>query len=420
MSLFLIALLILLLLVLKGFFSGSEIALVNCDKVKLNARANQGHKGSREVLRLFKTPEVMLGTTLVGTNIATVALTTLVTLLFIEWFGDGGEFWAFLVFTPLLLILGEIVPKSIYQQKSDQIAPVAIYPLRVFSILFYPVVFLFSRIARLFARMFGGGKVEQNVFMTREQIRSVVEMTEMTSEVDAFDRSRIKRVIRFGETTVGEAMIPISEVTAIEKNRKILRAMASVRRYGFNRLPVFDGNISNIIGIVTLTTWDLMDRELPQKNLTDLIQPAYYVLPFQTIDQLLPELRKRSDHMAVVVDEFGSAIGIITMEDIVEEVVGDIDVGYDFEEYLPRRRHVFEKLDDGVYLLDSRVSVSDVNDILDINLNTKNSHTIGGLVMSQLGHIPVEGEEIIEQGYRFIIDVTTDRAVQQLRVEPVA
>lgn len=420
MTVILVLLLIVLLLLLKGFFSGSEIALVNCDKVKLNARANQGDKGARKVLHLYKTPEIMLGTTLVGTNIATVALTTLATILFINLFGDTGEFWAFAVFTPLLLILGEIVPKSVYQQKSDRIAPIAIYPLRLFSILFYPLIFLFSRIARLFARVFGGGKVEQNVFMTREQIRSVVEMTELTSELDAFDRSRIKRVIRFGETTVGEAMIPISEVTAIERNRNILRAVASVRRYGFNRLPVFDGNISNIIGIVTLTTWDLMDKSLPRKQLAELIQPAHYVLPFQTIDQLLPVLRKRTDHMAVVVDEFGSAIGIITMEDIVEEVVGDIDVGYDFEEYMPRRRHIFEKLDDGVYLLDSRMSVSDVNDILEINLNTKSSHTIGGLVMAHLGRIPEQGEDIVEQGYRFVVEATTDRAVQKLRVEPVA
>ncbi len=420
MIMFLLILLVVFLLLLKGFFSGSEIALVNCDKVKLSARANQGNKGARKVLQLFKSPENMLGTTLVGTNIATVALTTLVTVLFIDLFGEGGELWALVIFTPLLLILGEIVPKSIYQQKSDLIAPVAIYPLRVFSILFYPVIFVFSRIARLLARMFGGGKVEQNVFMTREQIRSVVEMTEMTSELDAFDRSRIKRVIRFGETTVGEAMIPISEVTAIEKNRNILRAVASVRRYGFNRLPVYDVNISNIIGIVTLTTWDLMDKSLLGKQLSALIQPAYYVLPFQTIDQLLPVLRKRNDHMAVVVDEFGSAIGIITMEDIVEEVVGDIDVGYDFEEYMPRRRHVFEKLGDGAYLLDSRMSVSDVNDILEVSLNTKTSHTIGGLVMAQLGRIPVQGEQIVEQGYRFVVETTTDRAVQKLRVEPAA
>ena len=409
---------VLLLLLLKGFFSGSEIALVNSDKVKLTARANQGDKGAKEVLDAYKTPDVLLGTTLVGTNIATVALTTLGTLAFIKLFGDNGDLYAFLVFTPVLLILGEIVPKSIYQQKSDQIAPIAIYPLKIFSIVFYPIIFIFSRVARLAARLVGGGKVDQNVFMTREQIRAVVDMTERTSSVDAFDRGRIRRVIRFAETTVGEAMIPIAEVAAISHNRRILHAVATVRRKGYNRLPVYKGSTSNVIGIVTLSTWDLMDSSLLEKELKDLTQPAYYVLQFQTIDQLLPVLRQREDRMAVVVDEFGSAIGIITMEDIVEEVVGDIDVGYDFEEYLPRRKRIFEALGDDSYLMDSRMSVSEVNDILNINLNTKVSHTIGGLVMSQLGHIPETGEKIVEQGYSFCVDETTERAVVRLKVEP--
>ena len=388
-----IILLLVVLLLLKGFFSGSEIALVNSDKVKLTAKANQGNRGAREVLELYKTPDVMLGTTLVGTNVATVAMTTIGTVIFVNLFGENGDWYAFLVFTPILLVLGEIVPKSIFQQKSDQIAPLAIYPLKLFSVLFYPLIFVFSRIARYLAKMLGGGKVEQNLFMTREQIRSIVDMTERTSSVDAFDRGRIRRVIRFGDTTVGEAMIPIAEVTAIAYNRGILRAVATVRRKGYNRLPVYKGNTSNIIGIVTLTTWDMMDKSIAGKTLTELVKPAQYVLQFQTIDELLPILRQREDHMAVVVDEFGSAVGIITMEDIVEEVVGDIDVGYDFEEYLPRRKRTFQTIDEDNYRLDSRISVSEVNDLLEINLNTKNRPApLGGLIMEQLGHIPEQGE----------------------------
>jgi putative hemolysin len=410
---------IVFLLLIKGFFSGSEIALVNSDKVKLAARANQGHRGAREVLKLFKTPDLMLGTTLVGTNIATVALTTLVTILFVDLFGVRGDLYAFLIFTPILLILGEIVPKSIFQQKSDVVAPVAIFPLKVFSIVFFPIIIVFSRIARVFARLLGGGKVEQNLFMTREQIRSVVEMSERTSSIDAFDRGRIRRVIRFSDTTVGEAMIPISEVTAIDHTRSVMRAIATVHRKGYNRLPVYKGNISNITGIATMTTWDLMEKETVQKKLDDFTKPAHYVLQFQTIDELLPILRQREDHMAVVVDEYGSATGIITMEDIVEEVVGDIDVGYDFEEYLPRRKKAHEILEDDSYLVDSRLSVTEVNDLLDINLNTKASYTIGGLVMNQLGHIPDYGESITEQGYRFSVEKRTDKAILKLKIEAV-
>jgi putative hemolysin len=419
MDLLIILLVMVLLLLLKGFFSGSEIALVNSDKFKLHHKANQGHRGAKLVLKLFQTPDVMLGTTLVGTNISTIILTTLGTMMMIRMFGQIGDLYAVLLFTPLFLILGEIVPKSVYQQKSNEIAPVIVYPLRVFSILFYPIVFVFSRIARLVVRLVGGGKAEQNVFITREQMRMVVDMAERGANVDVFDRARIKRAIRFAETSVGEAMIPVAEMTAINRNRKDSRsAITLVRRRGYNRLPVYSRNISNIVGVVTLTTWDLMDKELPDSPLEALIKPAYYVSPYQSIDQLLPILRHRDDHMAIVVDEFGSAIGMITMEDILEEVVGEIDVGYDFEEYLPRKKRIFEMLDDETYLMDARLPISEVNEVLGVSLPAVESHTIGGLMMSRMRHIPDEGESMVESGFRFTVLEATERAAVKLRVEP--
>lgn len=418
MDLLIIFIVMVLLLLLKGFFSGSEIALVNADKLKLHHKANQGHRGAKLVLKLFKTPDVLLGTTLVGTNISTIILTTLGTMLMIRSFGDLGDLYAVLLFTPLFLVLGEIVPKSVYQQKSNEIAPVVVFPLQVFSILFYPLVFVFSRIARLCARIVGGGKTEQNVFITREQMRMVVDMAERGANVDVFDRARIKRVIRFAETTVGEAMIPVAEITAINRNRDTRSAITLVRRRGYNRLPVYSRNISNIVGVVTMTTWDLMDQELPDRTLEQLIKPAHYVSPYQTIDQLLPVLRSRDDHMAIVVNEFGSAIGMITMEDILEEVVGEIDVGYDFEEYLPRRKRIFEMLDEETYLMDARLPISEVNELLGTSLPAVESHTIGGLLMARLRHIPVEDESIVEAGFRFTVTEATERAVVKLRVEP--
>ncbi len=406
------------LLLLKGFFSGSEIALVNSDKVKLHARANQGHRGAKLVLKLFHTPDVLLGTTLVGTNISTVALTTLGTLLMIEHFGPRGDLYAFLAFTPLFLILGEIVPKSVYQQESDRIAPMVVYPLRAFSLLLYPIVFVFSRVARVAARMFGGRTRDQNLFMTREQIRSVAEMAERASNVGAFQHGRIRRVIRFADTTVGEAMIPVAELAGINDKGNTRDAIDLVRRRGYNRLPVYRENISNIVGIVTLTTWDLIDPGLAERPLQTLIEKAHYVSPHQTIDELLPILRQREDHMAIVVDEFGSAVGMITMEDILEEVVGEIDVGYDFDEYLPRRKRIFEMLDEEVYLMDSRLPLSEANEALGVELPSYESHTIGGLVVSRLRHIPKEGEYIIESGFRFTVEEATERAIVKLRVEP--
>jgi len=411
-------LLMIVLLILKGFFSGSEIAMVNADKVKLNALAGKGHKGSRMVLEEFRRPEMLLGTTLVGTNIATIVLTTVGTLLVIRLVGDSGEWVAFLVFTPLFLVLGEIVPKSVYQHRSTEIAPKAIYVLRVFRVLFFPLVVVFSRLSRLAARVFGGGVLEQNVYMTREWIRSVAEMAERTSTVDAFDQGRIRRVIRFGDTTVGEAMIPIAEVTAINQTKSSRRAVAMVRNRGYNRLPVYQRNISNIIGVATITTWDMMDASLLEQPLENLTKPALYVSPRQTIDQLLPLLRKRDDHMAVVVDEFGSAIGMITMEDIIEEVVGEIDVGYDFDEYSPRKRYQIEEVEPNVYLMDARIPISEAAEVLGAQLSDRDAHTVGGLVTARLRRIPKVGDSIEQSGFIFIVEDASDRATLLLRIVP--
>ena len=410
----------LVLLLLKGFFSGSEIALVNADKLRLTHRANHGHRGSQLVLALFRKPEMLLTTTLVGTNLTTITLSTIGTLLMFQVVGKAyGDVAAFLVFTPLFLIFGEIVPKSAYQQKSDEIAPIVVYPLRAFYCLTFPVVFVFARIARMAARVLGGGQTGHVLFVTREQIRSVVEMAERGANVDHFDRIRIRRAIRFAETTVGEAMIPIAEVVAINETKATSDAILWVQKRGYNRLPVFEGNISNVVGIVTLTTWDLLDQELQERPLRELVRPAHYVSHYETIDDLLPILSARDDHMAIVVDEFGSAIGIITMEDIIEEVVGDIDVGFEFEEYLPRKRRRYRELDpDGdAYEMDARLPISEVNDVLGVSLPTNEFHTVGGLVTARLRRLPLKGESIVESGFRFRVTEATDRAILRLIVE---
>ena len=416
--------LMIVLLLLKGFFSGSEIALVNADKLKLRHAEKQGDRGAELAMKLLQKPEVLLSTTLVGTNISTIALTTVGTLMTIELFGLHGDIYAFLLFTPVFLILGEIVPKSVYQQKTAVLTPLIIFPLSWSAKLFYPVIFVFSRIARLCARLAGVGKTEQTLFITREQFRTLVDMAEQSAALSESNRGRIRRVIRFADTTVAEAMVPIAQVVSADCDKigkKSTRAAVEmVRKHGFNRLPVFKNNTSNITGIVTLTTWEMLALQANEKPISEMIKPALYVAPNQTIDTLLPQLRQREDHMAIVVNEFGSAIGMITMEDIVEEVLGEIDVGYDFEEYQPKRRHEFNRLADDVYLMDSRVSISEANELLGIHLPATEFHTLGGLVMARLRRIPRVGDYIIELGYRLTVVEATERSLVKLRVEPNA
>ncbi len=416
--------LMIVLLLLKGFFSGSEIALVNADKIKLRHAAKQGNRGAELAMKLLQKPEVLLSTTLVGTNISTIALSTIGTLLMIDWFGQRGELYAFLAFTPLFLVLGEIVPKSVYQQKTSVLTPIIIFPLSWSAKLFYPVIFVFSRIARFFARLFGAGKTEQTLFITREQFRTLVDVAEQSAALSESNRGRIRRVIRFADTTVAEAMVPIAQVVCLDRDKigkKSTRAAVDlVRKHGFNRLPVYEQNTSNISGIVTMTTWEMLAVHANEKPITDMIKPPLYVAPNQTIDTLLPQLRRREDRMAIVVNEFGSAIGMITMEDIVEEVLGEIDVGYDFEEYYPKRRHEYTQIGDDSFLMDSMVSISEANEVLGIHIPTTEFHTLGGLVMARLRRIPRIGDYIVELGYRLTVVAATERTILKLRIEPDA
>jgi CBS domain containing-hemolysin-like protein len=418
MDIVLIVVAMVALLLLQGFFSGSEIALVHADRLKLHNRASQGQRGAALVLQLFRKPEVLLGTTLMGTNISVVAATTLGTILMIRFFGELGEVYAFLVFTPVLLVLGEVVPKSAYQQKADELSPIIVYPLRFFSWLFYPLVFMFSWLARVAARLAGIDMAQRELFVNREQIRRVIEMADRGANIDVFDRDRIMRVVRYADVTVGQAMIPIPEMTLLGHHHTTRDAMGVVRRQAHFRLPVFEGEHNQIIGIVCFTMWDLMDPELPKRPLSELIRPAYYVTAHQLLDELLPVLQRREDHMAIVVDEFESAIGMITLEDVLEEVVGDVvNVGYTFEGYLPRHKYRVEELEDGVYMMDGRLPLTEVSSALDVALPSVEAHTVGGMVTSHLRHIPSEGEYVIQGGYRFTVEQVSDRGINKLRVE---
>ncbi|MBL3617236.1 MAG: HlyC/CorC family transporter [gamma proteobacterium endosymbiont of Lamellibrachia anaximandri] len=409
--------LIIAFLLLKGFFSGSEIAMVNSDKVKLRHQAKMGNRGAALVLNLFRTPDVILGTTLVGTNLATVTISTLGALIFIDLFGSVGDLISIIVLTPVLLILGEVVPKSIFQQKADTISGRLIYALRFFSYLFYPVIFIFSRIARFITRIVGNGSIPQNMFITREELRVLLDVSDSAANPSTIDRKRIRRIIRFGDTTVGEAMIPLADVVGLNEARSMKETTRLVMKYGFNRLPVYRGNITNIKKVLTLNSWDLMDPDIMEKSVADYMKPVLFLSPKQTIDRALPQLQAREDHMAVVVDEFGSAVGILTMEDVFEEVVGEIDVGYDFDEYHPKKRAYIEHENENSHLMSGRMPISEVNDTLYVHFPVEEAHTIGGLIISRLRHIPSPGDAIEEQGYRLSVLEADERSVIKVRVE---
>lgn len=418
-------LIMIFLLILKAFYSGSEIALVSSDKVKMMHQAKMGKKGAKLVLDLFKRPEALLATTLVGTNLATVGLTTLGTLMMIDLFGAHGELIALLIFVPLLLIFGEIVPKSIMQQKADTWTPIIIYPLKWSAVLFTPITFVFSRIAKVFARMMGASETDGGLSIDREQLRTMVEMSQRAEAARDIEHGRLARVLRFADTTVAQVMVPVTELPSIEVNDTTASALQLIREKGYRRLVVFDNAVSSVVGIFIATAWDMMDQSFSEKPLRALIDEPMFLNPHQTIDEVLPLLwKEHHNELGIVVDEFGAAIGVVSVEDIVEEILGEIAVD-DATIGAPAHhrmghRYQYEELENGGLLVDARMSLPEASELLGVDLPTGDYHTFGGLLLSLVHHIPIEGEVFEISGYRVVVAQATRRGVDKLRVEPVS
>lgn len=411
--------LMMLLIGVKAFFSGSEIALVSSDKIRLRHRASQGDRNAAAVLKVERRPELILATTLVGTNVSIVALTTLATILMSRLLGGQGEIWAVLIFSPIFLILTEVVPKSVFQQNADKIAPLVVIPLRIFMLAIFPIVYGFATIARFAVRIVGG-KGMRHVSMTREVIRAVLDDTDTAGDVSSLTWFRLRKAFQLTDVSVGEVMIPLAEMTTLNTRDSTAAAIALACGKGHFRLPVYDDQAGSITGVVALDVWKLMQPGIAETPLESLIHEPEFVVAQQPVYELLPILKRRQDRMAIVLGEFGSAIGMVTLEDIQEEVLGDfVGVGYNVPGYVHRTKHGVRALDNGVYELDGRVSISQVNDLLAMQLPSKESHTIGGFVTAELRHLPVVDETVDAGGYRFRVVEATGRFVKTIHAEPL-
>ncbi|MFM1895923.1 MAG: hypothetical protein RLZZ385_997 [Pseudomonadota bacterium] len=408
------------LLLIKGFFSGSEIALVSCDKLKLKSRAERGDKSAALVLKLFDKPETMLATTLIGTNIASMTLTVLGTAMMLELVGNGGDIYTVLILTPLMLILGEIVPKSVYQQHADTLAPRLAPLLAVIRLLLQPVSLVFGWLARRIADAVAPKAEGISPFLTRQRLRLMLESADRAAELPVLDRNRIQRALRLADMTVGEAMVPLVEVVGAPYNVTLRKLSMLGRKSGHRRIPLYRDNISNIVGIASWTIWDEMTPGFTKHKLKEFVLQPYYASAIQRLDDLLPVLLSRSDRMVVVVDEFGTATGIVTIEDVMEILLGEAARGLHLGAHgweLPRQP---EHLEGNVLLLDARSRLVEVAELLDVDLPSREFHSLGGLLTGRLRRIPRQDDSLEEFGYRFTVVEATQRAPIRVRVEPLA
>lgn len=409
MDIFTTLLIIFICLMLEAFFSGSEIGVVSADQIKLRHDAAKGSKGAQLALDMLKKPEWLLSTTLVGTNIAIVANTTMVTALMLYLFGEAGNWLAVVLAAPLIWVFGEIVPKSVFQQRADTLTPYVIFVLRFFSLLFWPILIFFSFVTKTLARLMGD--TERNPFTMREEIITMLKMPAATDgDIQPVEKQMIQRLFNFTETRVGDSMRPLIEVTAIDRDATCGEARRLAITTSHARLPVFEERIDQIVGI--LYVLDLLG-EPEDRAIGDFIREALYVPATKSVQDLLVQFRQKGEVVAVVVDEFGAAEGIVTVEDIVEEVVEDLSDEYDSKE---TTSSLFQKLDERDYLTSGRTELSQIADALGVKLPSEDYSTIAGYILHRTGSIPTPGTQIEADKVILNVHRASARAIEEVRI----
>lgn len=410
-----ILILVILCLLIEGFFSGSETAIISADKAQLRALSHRGDRRATLVVRLLQHSEALLSTTLVGTNLAVVAGTSLATV-FIghhvphEWESTVTT----AVMAPLVLIIGEIVPKSIARAAANSIALRVAAPLRLVQRVLHPVILLISRIAEAILALLGVKPTGANPYVTREELMVLTDMGEEHGAIVSEERRMIQSVLELRDRPVAAAMVPLVNIASLPIDATVAQLDEAAARTGFSRFPVYERRVDNIVGVVTVA--DVLRSDLPGDPAATPIAPLVrrditYVPETKPVGELLRELRYSPVPMAVVVEEHGGVVGIATSADLIEEIIGEIR-----DERLAGRgaRSLIAPGSD-VFECEGTMDVDELAELTGLAIRKEGFETVAGLVLHLTGHIPKKGERIPFGPFSIEVLDATPRHVRRLR-----
>jgi len=398
-------------LLVEAFFSGSEMAVVAADRLKLERLATAGSRGARILVRFLEQPQRLLATTLVGTQLAVVTATIVITVQVLTnpRLEPRAELLTIGLLSPVLLIFAEVVPKTLFQQHADAIAPRVAWPLALASLAFSPFVFVMTRFTQAVTRVL---RIEEHrAVITREELELLLRAPTAEGEITEGERRMITRIFDFGETTVYDVMVPLSEVFALPDDASLDEAVREVQEKRHTRIPVYRERVDQIVGVVH--SFDLLKAGARTGSVGELAKPGIYVPEGQAAIDLLVRLQRERQGMAVVVDEYGGAIGIVTIEDILEEIVGEIEDEYDTVGPSPIRQE-----GPGLYRVQGRTSIAQVNQATRAQLpEGEDYETVAGLLLDRLKRIPREGETVRVGNAVITIVGASERTIEEVRIK---
>ena len=374
------------LLFLSGFFSCAEIVMMSLPIRRVRQLNNQDIKNADRLEKLLEHPHTLLQTILIGNNLANISTASIATALAIEMFGNSGIGIATGITTFLVLMFGEIVPKSIGVNNKEAIA-LAITPIMlILTKVFKPIIIVINKLAKIFTRFFGKAETEQ---VTEEEINELIKEGEEVGSIKSREREIIENVFRFDDMTADEVMTPRLDVVCLDVNNQLIDVLDQIIEQGFSRFPVHDGNKDDIKGVLLLK--DVLNSLGKKVNpkLSEIMVPAFFVPENRNLDSLLKEFQHKKNPFAIVIDEHGLFIGIVTIEDLLEELVGEI---YDEDD---AESHDIKKVSKGTFVVSGKALVEELNNEQGFSLPISEDYdTIAGLIMDKLGRVPIDGEEI--------------------------
>ena len=403
---------LLILLIASGFFSASETALMSLSKIRLRHMQEEGVKGAKLVASLIEDTNKLLTSILIGNNVVNIAATSISTALFTSLIpGASGVAVATAVMTVLVLLFGEITPKTIASNNSEKAAIFVSRPIKVIIVILKPIVWVFNLVTNIIFKLFGIKDKGNQPYITEEELKTMVNVSHEEGVLEIEERQIINNVFQFGDMQAKEAMVQRLDMIAINSEDNYAEIIDMFKNEKFSRMPVYNESIDDIIGILNIKDIIfLSDEEIENFDIKNYIREPFFTYEFKKITQLLEEMKIEKSQMAIVVDEYGGTSGLITIEDLVEVIVGDIEDEYDEEE------EEIEVIKEDEYIVDGSIKITDVNELIGVKLESEEFDSIGGYIIGHLRRLPEENEVIEVDNIKFCIESLDKNRIKKVRI----
>ena len=389
----------------------SETGLMALSKIRIRHMVDEGVKGAKLVEKLSEDPSKLLGAILIGNNIVNIGASALATSIAVKAIGESGVGLVTIIMTILVLIFGEITPKSIAKQKSEEVALKVSKPINLVVKLFKPFIYVFTAISGVFIKILGGDPKATEPFITEEELKTMVGVSEEEGVLENVEKEMIFNVFGFADAQVKDVMVQRVDVVAVDINATYDEVINIIKVEQFSRIPVYNQNIDDVIGILNVKDLIIASQNEENFKVSDYMRDPYYTFEFKKVTELFKEMKKSRNHMAVVLDEYGGNVGIVTIEDLIEEVVGEIEDEYDDEQ---DSDIIVIKEDE--YIVDGSARLDHIGDLIGVSMESEEFDSIGGLIIGELGRFPEQNEEVKVNSIRFVVEEIDKNRIKKVRI----